>query len=147
MHVYSWSQKGNIYLWRYEGNPRDYSGWHFSTDREGAKSLLNLLNAMLKSENDCTRTIKLSLTTTDVLDKVGCTDKAISSDKLKLRYEIEEDIDWRISVANGGIEILFDKRWLKYLIKGVNDILVGKGDYYIGHDNNQLWFWWCSIDK
>ena len=40
------------------------------------------------------------------------------------------------------LKIVFNEVGRHSLIKGLQDIQEGRGDYCIGEDCNELWFWW-----
>jgi hypothetical protein len=40
------------------------------------------------------------------------------------------------------LKIIFNEVGRHSLIKGLQDIQEGRGDYCIGEDGNELWFWW-----
>jgi len=65
--VDSWKQAGRLFFWRFTENTRDFPGWHFMVDRAASASIAALLRSMAKSESPCSRTVVVSLPTTEVL--------------------------------------------------------------------------------
>lgn len=65
--VGSWKQAGRLFFWRFTENTRNFPGWHFMVDHAAAASIAALLRSMAKHESPCSRTIVVSLPTTEVL--------------------------------------------------------------------------------
>jgi hypothetical protein len=63
----NWKQTGRLFFWRFTENTRNFPGWHFMVDRAASISIAALLRSMSKSASSCSRTIVVSLPTTEVL--------------------------------------------------------------------------------
>ena len=143
MSVNNWKQKGNIYLWRYAGNPKNYSGWHLTGDNEGVESLLELLGLMLEENSGSNRTFRLSKPGMDITSVVGCRDRMIAESKVKFCYEVSEATELNINPNSDDFEIVINRNSTNHLIFGLKDVKNGKGDYSTGQKQNKLWFWWA----
>lgn len=62
-----WEQRGVVCLWRYLDNTKNYPGWHFSADRLGCNSVIELLALMETAELPMRRTVQLRPPSADVL--------------------------------------------------------------------------------
>ena len=141
MEVYRWKQKGNLYLWRYRDNPKNYPGWQFTGDKEGVNSLCEILSLMLTEEKNVKRTIQLSTPSEVELSISGCTSKAIPEMKVSLHCEVEEPIDWCIKPYADSMDILCSPFSARGLRESLKKWLSGENDFSFGHNANQLWFW------
>lgn len=141
MEVYNWKQKGNLYLWRYKDNPKNYPGWQFAGDRVGVKSFCELLNLMQKEERNVKRTIQFSTPTEKELTIPGCNSKIVSESKAVLHCEVEGSIEWCIKPYGDSMDIIADPYSIKGLRESLNKWLNGENDFSFGHAKNQLWFW------
>ena len=65
--VITWKQAGRLFFWRFTENTRDFPGWHFMVDPAAGKSIAALLRSMAQSTSACSRTVVVSLPTTEVL--------------------------------------------------------------------------------
>lgn len=144
MNTNTWKQSGNVYLWRYEENPRDLQGWHLTADPKGVLSLLELIDRMLKSNGEVRRTIKSTTPTNNELRVPSRIKKAISAAKIVLLNKKDASEYWRISEAQGVVTLEAGDRTLGRLKDGLIDIQNNRGDYFIGEKGNELWFWWPS---
>ncbi len=142
MNTNKWKQSGRLYLWRYEDNPKNYCGWHLTADSEGVRSLLELIGLMLKSKDESYRTIKLYQTTGHELRVPNCRSRAISCSKLILKNKKDNEDNWNISDQQGIATIVAGDDSLSNLMAGLLDIQRGRGDYFIGTNGHELWFWW-----
>ncbi len=132
----------NVYLWRYEENPKNYRGWHLTADSKGVRSLLELIDLMLKSSVPTRRTIKSSILTEKELSVPNCKKKAISAAKIVLLNKKDDNEYWSISETQGTVTFEGEDNALRKLKDGLTDIQNNKGDYFIGGKGHELWFWW-----
>jgi hypothetical protein len=65
--VESWKQAGNLYLWRYAHNTKNYPGWNLAAEETGWKSLFDLLGRMAASPLACRREISVLKPTSRIL--------------------------------------------------------------------------------
>ena len=141
METYNWKQKGNLYLWRYENNPKNYPGWHLTGDMEGISSLCTLLTIMQNEGRNVKRTVQLSLPTSKELSILGCSSKAIPEKKVVIHLEIDEPIEWCIKPYGDSMDIIANPYSIKGFVKSLNERLQGENDFSFSHGENQIWFW------
>lgn len=60
--------------------------------------------------------------------------------EIRVDSDLREDIQF-FEVARR-LLIRCSREQMNAIVKGVNDIAKGAGDYCIGVDQNVLWFWW-----
>ncbi|MCV6622880.1 MAG: hypothetical protein OIF51_14140 [Cellvibrionaceae bacterium] len=138
MEPNQWNQKGKIYLWSYEGNPKNYSGWHLHCDKDGAASLAELISSFSNVSEACHRTVVLSRPNEQQLRVPNCSAKAMSDKKLV----VSKQGKWGIESKDGKTYFCFDAEHLSKLVDAILGIPDGKGDFNIGTKGNWLWFWW-----
>ncbi len=142
MIVNEWKQTGRVFLWRYEDPSKASSGWHMTTDGEGARSLLALIDAFLLSAVDARRTVRLSIPTERELRVPNYNKKADPAEKLVLEFVAQENSLWSLSCKDKKATLKAGRSSLLNLGNGLADIEKGRGDYCIGEKGQELWFWW-----
>lgn len=65
--VERWKAIGTVYLWKYKGDPKDFSGWHIVADRAGALSCIDLFARMQRELAPCKRTFEVHSPSIDIL--------------------------------------------------------------------------------
>ncbi len=138
MHLNQWNQKGKVYLWRYEGNPKNYSGWHLHCDKAGASSLAELISALTHLDSRFHRTVNLTQPTHQQLGVPNSSAKAISDTKMV----VSKDDVWSIKSEGGKTHFRFDDENMPMLLQAILGIPESKGDFSIGTKGSRLWFWW-----
>lgn len=132
----------NTHIWRYKDNQRNYPGYHLSADAEGCRALLDWLRSR-KARPE----FRLKTATPEVLSVpnnqeglaayVSCT---------LLKLQVRQDVDrghFVFSEVSGRLSLECSQQQVECIIKGVEDIQRGEGDYCIGAGSQQaLWFWW-----
>jgi hypothetical protein len=132
----------NTHIWRYQDNQRNYPGYHLCADEEACVALLAWLRNPKKKTG-----FQLQPVTQEVLNvpnnqgglaaHVSCT---------QLKFQTRTNVDPRyflFSEESGRLTLDCSQQQEKLVIKGVEDIMRGEGDYSIGTGKNQaLWFWW-----
>ena len=131
--------EGRIALWRYRENRSNYPGYHMTCDAVGARWLEKQLRASLPGKP---LKVALSPVTKEILSVPANWSTAVGF------------VEWRITVDPTAKTLLFAEHHFRCelslspgdiddLLKGVADIVEGKGDYMIGEkDQQELWFWW-----
>lgn len=107
---------GNIALWRYFQNAKNYPGWHFTADKSGRAFLLELFDLMSNSEWPSQK--KINTTSPDKLIKVPNSqtqnDTWQESQYLLLRYKLSENVSlWSIMPESQGVIIEFGESKLR----------------------------------
>ena len=142
MNTTQWRQQGNIFLWSYKGNPKNYKGWHLTCDNEGCSSLLELTNCFQSAITSEKRTIILAMPSQSMLFAPNCKAKVITYNKLVLVVQPDSPDTFEIQEENDKITISCSNDYLESIKKGIIDINQGNGDYSIGKNSDRLWFWW-----
>lgn len=138
MHPHEWKQKGNIFLWSYEGNPSGYRGWHLHCSDTGCDSLVSLIDSFSGIKESVNRTIQLSKPTNRHFGVPGCKRKPLNDEKLVIANADQ----WAIHSNHGTTRLCVSENDISKLRDAVSGIKFGKGDYFIGSPGNELWFWW-----
>jgi len=92
-----WKQSGHLYLWRYNDPSKKFSGWHMTTDGEGARSLVSLVDLFLHSDTDAKRTLRLTAPTQTELRVPNFKKKADPAERLVLEFVAKEESSWSLS--------------------------------------------------
>ncbi|VUD69426.1 hypothetical protein TDB9533_04795 [Thalassocella blandensis] len=141
MEVYSWNQNGKLYLWRYEGNLKNYPSWQLTGDQKGLQPLIELLSLMINENRNVKRTVELPQPGKTELEISGCKSKAVPELKFMLHFEVEEVEDWKVKPFRDSMDIVVNP----YAAKGFSESLLqlekGCNDFSFGYGENQIWFW------
>lgn len=119
MNVNDWKQNGNVYLWRYEGSPKNYPGWHLTADSEGAIAFITLIDLVSGASSGTKRTIVLSKPGESELRVPGCRQAAIAAEKLVLESAVEDASFWSVKTENRSLALRAGKANLAELRKGI----------------------------
>lgn len=138
MNPNEWKQNGRVSIWRYEGNPRNYPGWHLNCDEAGAASLRNLVASLANSPELARRTVSVAGPVQEQLAVPNCPAEPWAPEKLIL----EVSSNWFISEAEDKVVLGFPIEMAIELESGLQSLSQGDGDYYIGEKGSELWFWW-----
>ena len=139
---------GDIYVWKYRENQRNYPGWNFTMDKNASFSMVELLNLMDSCEWSSKKLILLSKPTQmqlDVPNNMKGKAKFKGYEELILNFRKTEDENyWVITELKDCIEIKFGKNRLSELKNAIMGIPLGKGDFGISDENedNILNIWW-----
>jgi len=148
-NVKHWRQIGSISLWRYRDATKNCAGWHLFADKAGEKSLLELLQALLKATEAIQRTIQLTKPTPEILSIPNHGRAIWSPTKWLLAYDPQLDATakWTFppdvdpALLSIGIEfckLLTDavEKWSE----GLNDFSIGPA-YRRAKHSMRLLFW------
>jgi hypothetical protein len=132
----------NTHIWRYRDNQNNYPGYHLCADDEACVALL----AWLRNPKKQTE-FRLQPATQDVLNVPNNQGGlAACASCTQFKFQARTNVDschflW--SEESGRLSLECSHQQAELIIKGVEDILRGEGDYSIGAGKNQvLWFWW-----
>ena len=141
--VNKWRQQGRIYLWRYAGTSRNHSGWHMTADEVGCQSLLDLLDIMRDAQYAAKRTVQLTRPGERELTS-GCSARPRPATRLELSHSKPKmaPAHWCLAVEGARVTLELGAERLEELREGIQGIPSGNGDYCIGDDGQELWFWW-----
>jgi hypothetical protein len=144
-HAHSWKQSGNISLWRYTENERNYPGWHLTADAAGCASLIALLDALAADGVPASRSVEI---TPPSKPQLGVPNNKSGSaawqapGKLRVSFSATP-AEWSFPLDLDSAVITVGSDWLASLREGLSGIPLGRGDYSIGPEgSSRLWFWW-----
>ena len=138
---------GNLYLWTYTENDRNYLGWNISATRESVKSLYELLNMMERCEWSTTKEVKVQPPTPNLLNTVNNRNgQANWKSTLELILKSKKNIDdnsWNYRIGTNNLELTLGVKKLIELRNSLNEIQKGNGDFAISDElgDNILYFW------
>jgi len=143
--VKEWKQEGRIFVWRYARPKRSWSGWHFTGDPTGCRSLRDLLDRM-SGGSACYRTLDLAPVTPSIL-AVPNFGQELDGQFRKLRIEfLPKCSDLRIEPDAETLTIWVGDNRVRDLAAAFAEVEVGQGDFAIrtGEDRkSEEWmFWW-----
>ena len=141
MNTNKWKQSGNIYIWTYQDNPKNYPGWHMSGNDAGCNSISKLLEAFIDSPPEVIRTVQLSIPTDKQFSVPNCNSKPIPETKFMIKKSGNPN-SWVLENVDGKLQLEIGTVYLSKFISGIADIQQQKGDYFIGSTQQELWFWW-----
>ena len=146
--VNAWKQRGVVFLWRYVENERNYPGWHFTTDAEGAASLCDLLKAMGSHPTSSHRTLLVTPPTMSILgvpNNKGGSARWTAPEKWRITYFPEAADTWHFDGDATLAHLSLGSALLPRLMSATEGIVRGQGDFSIGTSSakgSELWFWW-----
>lgn len=144
--------RGNIYLWKYKDNERNFPGWNLTVDKEASEHLVKLLDMMHQYEWATNKLVKVTPPTGKqiaVPNNWGGTAAWESSAGLKIISTKSIQLNhWRITEKFPIVEIELGPSNLAKLKEAIAGIPNGIGDFSIGDviDENLLTFWW-NLEK
>lgn len=144
---HSWKQSGNVSLWYYTENERNYPGWHLTADAAGCDSLVALIDVLAADGCAASRVVEIRPPSSAQL-KVPNNKSGLAAWQApgKLRIAFSEDpAQWSFPLGLEPAVLTLGSDWLAPLRDGVSGIARGRGDYSIGlagNGSSRLWFWW-----
>jgi hypothetical protein len=136
--------QGNVYLWRYKGNARNYPGWHLTANAQGCASLLELLDQMRGAQFSSEPAIPLSAPTQRQIGVPNAPLQPVPMKGFQLYHsptKLAAD-HWHLAESNERVRLEVGHENLSVLRKGIADVARHEGDYSIGPTGEELWFWW-----
>ena len=148
MHrTHSWKQSGNVSLWYYTENERNFPGWHLTADPAGCESLIVLLDAFATDGIPASRAVEIEPPSKAQLgvpnNKSGLAAWRAPS-KLRVAFS-SNPAEWSFPPDLDPAVLTIGSNWLVPLREGISGIPHGRGDYSIGPSSkgsSRLWFWW-----
>lgn len=150
--VESWKQTGDLWLWRFRDNSKNYPGWNLAADETGWSALADLLGRMAASSRSCRREISVTKLTARVLAVPN--NPARSADLESPRLLIIEvprdrlgDNHWRLAADPARLALEVGTAKLGELLAAAQSVQVNGGDFAVGPDDRatrkdaSLWFW------
>lgn len=141
--VRQWRLSGNVYLWRYKGNARNYPGWHLPADTLACASLLDLIKLMSDSQFTSEVMLPLSPPTPREIRLPNAKFIHLPATLLLIYYSpIKLTADhWQLTESNGRVRLEVGSDHLSEFQKGIAGIVPHENDYWIGVSGQELWFW------
>jgi hypothetical protein len=150
--VEDWKRTGDLWLWKYGQNTRNYFGWNLAADRLGCESLLDLLGRMAASPRDCRREISVIRPTRRILAVPNNPGGSAGLEsppclRLQVRRDRVGDRHWRLESDPARVAIEVGPSKLIELRAAVASMPSTGGDFAIGSDERtarretSLWLW------
>ncbi len=143
--VKRWTLQGHVYLWRYQGvGVRHYPGWHLTADAPGCTSMLELIDLMHASPFAGRASVPLTAPGDRELSvpNAGLPHTAAASFELYHSPTKVPPAHWRLVADDGRVRLEAGREALAEVRRGIADVARHEGDYSIGADGQELWFWW-----
>ena len=135
-------RKARVAMWYYKDNVRNYPGIHMTADAMACQWIsarltdkaLNIVE-MMDLIPPSTAILAVPNNWLNTARHVGFT---------RARFTIDETQQQPVRIVNEfpHIKINVNAAGRDALLQGIRDIEAGKGDYCIGEDGSELWFWW-----
>jgi hypothetical protein len=153
--VERWKQSGNLYLWRYADNTKNYPGWNLAAEETGWKSLFDLLGRIAASPLACRREISVIKPTARILavpNNPAGSEGIESAQRLILEVPrgTVGDRQWRLESNQKRVVLEVGPSKLAELHGAVGSMPSTGGDFAIGPDaqrtwkEKSLWLWLCD---
>lgn len=141
MNVHHWKQKGQLYLWRYEPENKNYAGWHLSGDTDGLSSLVELIQAMESSGTEQYRTVNLAQPGEVQYQIPGCRSKPVPVAKLRVKYEPRRSSDFELLIQEDVLTLSMGRGNVNQYCTALRGLAQGKNDVHLGRGNHGVWLW------
>ena len=140
--AFRWQQRGQIYLWEYTENTRNFPGWHLVVDSTASDSLASLVAFLNDAQEPIHRTIQISRPTRNVLcipnNKDGLARFSVPA-KLVIYFDPTSENLWALECVGDVAEWRLGANSVTEL----GSALADPNDYFdrkFGKDK-PLWFW------
>ncbi|HCF57016.1 MAG TPA: hypothetical protein DFS52_03340 [Myxococcales bacterium] len=149
--VKDWRQALPIHVWMFEGNRRNFPGWHFTATRRSCEAVLELLALMRSAPGPAEKELEVTPPNDAILAVPNnwaagwWAPRALIVRSAK-GGAVSPD-HWRLSLHGDVLTLVASAEQLAHVQAGVMDVAVGEGDYSIGQGDEQLWFWWYPASK
>lgn len=141
MNTHTWKQKGNLYLWRYEPENKNYCGWHLTGDVEGLNALIELLRLLESDGLEQFRTVSLSRPGEVQYQISGCKSKPVAVPKLKVEYSPSSSSEPEVLEQDGVATVCVNQRNITQYRDGLSGLLQGQNDVQVGRGTWAMWLW------
>lgn len=146
-YVNDWKQQGIISLWRYSyPDDIDYPNWHLTADDIGCLSLILLLKAFEKEQQENEKIIVITPPTKNILEvlnnRVGVA-KWQAPKELLISYSSKVDM-WSFDDNTERAHLTIGKRWIGEIKWMIDGIMTGESNDWIGKNDGKeelLWYW------
>lgn len=146
--VNKWKQKGSVCVWQYVDVSPNYYGWHFSANRAGCDSLLDLIQLFKQAKWNAKVEVHISPATKDILKIPGVRGgdaPARSPNAIELTFSPAADPPnkWELGFRGMNLSLTLGPAMLQEFEQLVADVSRGRDDYSIGPEDraSRLWCW------
>jgi hypothetical protein len=153
--VDAWKQQGQIFLWRFSGETRNFPGWNFCADEAGCESTAQLLQLMQRARWASKRTLHVTRVPDEFINprEPAARSRLIVPRHLTLSYRRDrvESSHWHWDGNWSEPTVLFGTEKLSELACALRRMSLGEGDFRVGSDEQRLhgidasdvsiWFW------
>ena len=139
--AHQWNQRGQIYLWRYLENQRNYPDWSLSLDPLALESLRVLFRFLHEDETRCHRTLVSSEPTAAILrvpNNRGGTARFTSPGKIRLYFDPAAEVGWKLAESGDPLQWQLGPSGLAETVEFLTD----PEDYFDGALGGEVPVWW-----
>lgn len=149
--ISNWRQQGRICFWRFEvPKHHRFSGWHFTADKSGCDSFLELLGLAKISNEVISRTLSLSasvaISQSRVVGGNAASLKVYCPEKLRISYRPDGECQCIVTEEDRVLAMTFGLEISEKLAESISRVHAHDGDFTIdcgdAKKGNKLWFWW-----
>lgn len=134
---------GRVCLWKYASDSRNYAGTHLTADPAGCDTILAALAKLENATKASSVQLPIVAPGRVELDVVAHRAPVISAATWTIRHDPQsEATTWRLSWTPKTVLLEVGLDRLAEFRAGVEDVRRGEGDYCIGAEGEELWFWW-----
>jgi hypothetical protein len=142
---------GQLFLWKYRDNIRNYPGWNISLDPAGCDSFLSLLDLMEQSEYSSLVSFFVNEPSQEHLNIANRGARYKICKRIKLNHKKQPDDLWHMNESTSALTITFGLPKLQELKESIEKVQSGDGDFAITEkkesEENILYFWCHSKGK
>jgi len=136
------------YFWKYQGNTRNYPGFHLSLNKEAADTITERLRSRLSMQMQRSVSFDLKVPTDDVLCVPNNRNhKAHSKDRLEISIGFDAKTEHlQIEETSDAFDVELSPSKTNELLDGIEGLMMGQNDYAIWGEDSQgnrtcIWFW------
>ena len=137
-----------IYFWKYQGNTRNYPGFHLSLNKEAADTITERLRSRLSMQMERSVIFDLMVPTDDLLSVPNNRNhKAHSKNRLENSIRFDAKIEHlQIKETSDAFDVELAPSKTNELLVGIERLMMGENDYAMrgGHSQGNttcIWFW------
>lgn len=136
------------YFWKYQGNTRNYPGFHMSLNKKAAETIAERLRSRLSKRMERPVRFDLMVPTDDVLSVPNNRNhKAHSKDSLEISIRFDAKIEHlQIKETSHAFDVELSPSKTNELLVGIEGLMMGENDYAMRGEDSQgditrIWFW------
>jgi hypothetical protein len=138
--------KQQLSFWYYKNSPRSHGGFHMTGESLACQWLSDTFakSTFIAVDLELMRVSKSMLRVPNCLNGAA---KAVDFLYAKIAFDRIQTQPIALTGNHPTLKIVFNEAGRHSLIKGIDDIREGRGDYCIGEDGNELSFWWLPSER